>query len=143
MVLSSVSDLNTGRRLEKFTNVMQGIATRYDIKAYPIGKVWGGFRLYDGGKADDIYSALHNFVPGNADDDKAAIILTDVIALGSARLFLIFYYYEGEEPPTTGPLAQFLNIGSILDTTKTQSYSELVSGNLELSQHPVDLLILP
>lgn len=83
--------------------------------------------MYDGGKADDIYAALHNFVPGNADDDKAAIILTDIIALGEARLFLIFYYYEGEEPPTTGPFAQFLNIDSTLDTTKTQSYSELVS----------------
>ena len=83
--------------------------------------------MYDGGKADDIYAALHNFVPGNADDDKAAIILSDIIALGSARLFLIFYYYEGEEPPTTGSFAQFLNIDSTLDTTKTQSYSELVS----------------
>ncbi|MBE3047325.1 hypothetical protein IMZ48_33355 [Candidatus Bathyarchaeota archaeon] len=82
-------------------------------------------RIYDGGKADEIYSALHNFVPG--DDDKAAIIISDVIALGSeVRIILVFYYYEDEEPPTTGPFAQFLNIDSTLDITSTKSYSELV-----------------
>lgn len=107
------------------TNRAKGIATRYDIKAYPIGQVWGGMRMYEGGKADEIYSALHNFVP--SDDEKAAIILTDVTAIGSARIFLIFYYYEGEEPPTTGPFAQFLNIDSTIDTTSKKSYSELVS----------------
>jgi hypothetical protein len=83
-------------------------------------------RMYGGEKADEIYAALHNFVPGNADDEKAAIILTDITAIGGAKLFLIFYFYDGPEPPTTGPLAQFLNIGSILDTTSTQSYAKLV-----------------
>ena len=87
--------------------------------------------MYSGSKADEIHAALHNFVPG--EDDKAAIILTDIIALGSARLFLIFYYYEAEEPPTTGPFSQFLNIDSIIDTTKTQSYSELVSQPSQVS----------
>ena len=92
-----------------------------------MGQVWGGMRIYAGGKADEIYAALHNFVPGNADDEKAAIILTDVTAVGGTRIFLIFYFYDGPNPPTTGPLAQFLNIGSMIDITSTQSYSKLVS----------------
>ena len=84
-------------------------------------------RMYGGGKADEIYAALHNFVPGNAADEKAAIILTDITAIGGAKLFLIFYFYDGPKPPTTGPLAQFLNIDSIIDTTSTKSYANLVS----------------
>ena len=105
----------------------QGIVTEFKVKAYPIGQVWGGMRIYAGGKADEIYAALHNFVPGNANEEKAAIILTDVTAVGGTRIFLIFYFYDGPNPPTTGPLAQFLNIGSMIDITDTQSYSKLVS----------------
>ncbi|KAK4031403.1 hypothetical protein C8A01DRAFT_21365 [Parachaetomium inaequale] len=108
-----------------------GIATEFKIKAYPIGQVWGGMRIYGGGKADDIYAALHNFVPGNADDEKAAIILSDVTAIGGAKIFLIFYFYAEPEPPTTGPLAQFLNIDSIIDITSTQSYAKLLKSNGE------------
>lgn len=81
--------------------------------------------MYDASKAEEIYAALHNLVPG--EDDKAAVILTDTIAIGSAQIFLLFYYYEAEEPPTTGPFAQFLNIDSIVDTTSKTSYSDLVS----------------
>ncbi|SPO03123.1 related to 6-hydroxy-d-nicotine oxidase [Cephalotrichum gorgonifer] len=111
-----------------------GIVTQFKIKAYPVAKVWGGTRIYDGGKASEIYSALHNFVPGNADDEKAAIILTDITAVGGTKLFLIFYFYDGPEPPTTGPFAQFLNIGSTLDTTSTQSYSALLKSNGESAE---------
>ncbi len=84
-------------------------------------------RIYSGGKADDIYAALHNFVPGNADDEKAAIILTDITAIGGAKIFLVFYFYAEPEPPATGALAQFLSIDSIIDITSTQSYAKLVS----------------
>ena len=59
-------------------------------------------RIYDGGKADEIYSALHNFVPG--DDDKAALIFSEALR-SEVRIILVFYYYEDEEPPTTGPFA--------------------------------------
>lgn len=84
-------------------------------------------RFYDGKKAGEIYAALHSFVAGNAEDEKAAIILTDITAIGSAKVFLIFYFYDGPDPPTTGSFAQFLNIDSTLDITSTQSYSELVN----------------
>lgn len=127
MAANLVSILGQYYRILSNTKPGQGIATQFKIKAYPIGKVWGGMRIYDGGKSDEIYSALHNFVPGNADDEKAAIILTDITAIGSAKIFLIFYFYDGPEPPTTGAFAQFLNIDATLDITSTQSYSELVS----------------
>lgn len=83
-------------------------------------------RIYDSSKANEIYSALHNFVPGNAEDPKAAIILTDITAVGGLKLFLIFYFYDGPEPPTEGPFAQFLDIESTIALTSTRSYADLV-----------------
>lgn len=107
--------------------MIKGIVTQFTVKAYPIGKVWGGMRIYGEDAADQIYGALHNFVAGNAKDPKAAIILTDITALGGAKLFLIFYFYAEPTPPTTGPFADFLDIDSTLDITSEQSYAELVS----------------
>lgn len=97
------------------------------MKAYPIGKVWGGIRTYDESKTDELYEAMHKFIPYSNKDPKAAIITTSLILTGSSRINLMFYFYDGEKPPTTGPFADFLKIKSTLSTTKTQSYPELVS----------------
>ena len=100
--------------------------TGFTIEAHPIDQVWGGMRIYDGSKADEIYAALHQYVPGNSDEQKSAIILTDVTALAWAKIFIIFYFYDGPDPPTSGPMSQFLDIDAILDTAGTKSYSKLV-----------------
>ena len=104
----------------------QGIVTQFTVQAYPINIVWGGFRLYDAGKAEELYAALHDFVPQDANSGEEAIIFTDIIAAGGLKTFVVFYYYGNPQPPTTGPLARFLAIPSILDTTKSQSYADLV-----------------
>lgn len=88
--------------------------------------IWGGMRIYDGSKAGEIFSALHDFVPDNAHDEKAAIILTDNLVVGGLELFIIFYYYEAPEPPTEGAFAKFLEIDSTTDLTKTRTYADLV-----------------
>lgn len=92
-----------------------------------MGEVWGGFRLYDSDKADELYAALHKFVPENNDEEESAIIFTDIVATGGLQTFLIFYFHQNPEPPTTGPLARFLEIDSIVSTTKARDYGDLVS----------------
>ncbi|RBR24909.1 uncharacterized protein FIESC28_02327 [Fusarium coffeatum] len=106
-----------------------GIVTKFTVKAYPIGKVWGGIRTYDESKTDELYAAMHKFIPYSNEDPKAAIITTSLILTGSSRINLMFYFYDGEKPPTTGPFADFLKIKSTLSTTKTQSYPELLKSN--------------
>lgn len=59
-------------------------------------------------------------------DPKSAIILTNLDAVGGITTIVMFYFYDGPTPPTTGAFADFLKIPSILDITKTQKYSELV-----------------
>lgn len=103
-----------------------GIVTQFTIKAHKIGDVWGGLRIYDASKANEIFSALHEFVPGSEQDPKAAIIITNIFAVGGVEAFLVFYFYDGDQPPTTGPFADFLAIESLIDQTSTQTYAELV-----------------
>ncbi|QDS72887.1 hypothetical protein FKW77_007603 [Venturia effusa] len=52
-----------------------GIITRFTLQAYPIGKAWGGARIYAGNR-DQIYDALHDFIGNNYKDPKASVIFT-------------------------------------------------------------------
>ncbi|KAK7224543.1 hypothetical protein V2G26_012546 [Clonostachys chloroleuca] len=106
-----------------------GIVTKFTVKAHPIGKVWGGIRIYDASQTDKIFKTLHDFVPGSNKDTKAAIIVTNISAVASLNAFLIFYFYDGEAPPTDGPFADFLTIPSLVSITGTQSYPELLKSN--------------
>jgi hypothetical protein len=103
-----------------------GIVTQFTIKAYPIGKVWGGTRIYDESKTEELYKAMHEFIPYSNENPKAAIIVTSLILTGGSKLNLLFYFYDGEKPPTSGPFADLLKIKTTLSTTKTQSYPDLV-----------------
>ncbi|KAH7320084.1 hypothetical protein B0I35DRAFT_451019 [Stachybotrys elegans] len=108
-----------------------GIVTEFTIQAHPIGQVWGGARIYGADQFDALYQALHNFVPGNADDPKAAIIFARSEGSGAITP-LIFYFYDGAEVPADSPLAEFLAIKPLVDLTSTQSYPALLRANGEL-----------
>ena len=108
------------------------------MKAQPIGKVWGGIRAYTSDQQSQLFSALHNFVPSGDQDPKGAIIITDLKAVKSITAFVVYYFYDGETPPTSGPFADFLSISSLVDTTGTKSYAELV--RVSSQSLPLDLL---
>ncbi|KAJ4177631.1 hypothetical protein NW755_013744 [Fusarium falciforme] len=106
-----------------------GVVTQFTIKTYPVNEVWGGIRIYDESKSDEIFEALHEFTPYNNQDNKAAIIVSNLYTLGAARSFFVFYFYHGQKPPTTGPFAKFLKIKTLVSTTKTQPYPKLLKAN--------------
>ncbi|KAK8037482.1 hypothetical protein PG991_000828 [Apiospora marii] len=110
-----------------------GIVTQFTIEAHPIGQVWGGARLYDPSKKGALFAALHNFVPANADDPKSAVIFTDLAITLNGTGNIMFYFSEGPDKPTSGPLKEFLDIPPLLDLTKTQSYAQLLKANGDLS----------
>ncbi|KAK8023629.1 hypothetical protein PG993_011695 [Apiospora rasikravindrae] len=109
-----------------------GIVTQFTIEAHPIGQVWGGARIYDESKKDALYAALHSFVPGNADDPKAAVIFTDLAITLNGTAAIVFYFHEGPDKPTSGPLKPFLDIPPLVDLAKTQSYAQLLKANGDL-----------
>ncbi|KAK5993524.1 putative FAD-linked oxidoreductase [Cladobotryum mycophilum] len=109
-----------------------GIVTKFTIRAYPIGKVWGGYRIYTEASADKIFEAVHEFIPNNAADPKAALIVSQLVLFGGIRSFVIFYFYQDGKPPVSGPLAKFLQIQPLIDQTSTQTYSSLLKKNGDL-----------
>lgn len=120
-----------------------GIVTKYTVKVHPIADVWGGLCIYDSAKDNDLYAALHNFVANGAQDPKAAIIFSNVIALGGIKTTLIYYFYDGPSPPTSGPFADFIKISGIFCSPKKQKYSELVSLHCTSSPHSLQTSNLP
>ncbi|KAH8693404.1 hypothetical protein GQ44DRAFT_635186, partial [Phaeosphaeriaceae sp. PMI808] len=106
-----------------------GIVTQFKMKAHPIGRVWGGFRLYSKTQRNVLFSTLHNFIVSGVKDPKAAIICSEILMIGGLAVILVHYFYDGAKPPTTGPFADFLKIPSFGSFTKRQKYSELLKFN--------------
>lgn len=49
-----------------------------------------------------------------------------MIAVGSIHGFLLYFFYDGPDPPATGVFADILKIPSLKDQTKTRKYSNLL-----------------
>jgi hypothetical protein len=109
------------------TYTIKGIVTRFKVKAHPIGQVWGGSRIYDPSQDNALFAALHSFTKNGASDPKAAIIHTNLVLIGGITSHLVYYFYDGPTPPTTGPFADFLSIPALVSNTSIQSYPTLVS----------------
>ncbi|KAJ4336002.1 hypothetical protein N0V87_005723 [Didymella glomerata] len=106
-----------------------GIVTKYTIKPHHIGQVYGGFCLYDESQDDKIHAALHEFVASGAHDPKAAIIVSQLVAVGGSKSNIMYTFYDGPTPPTNGPFADFLKIPGIGCAPKSRSYADLLKTN--------------
>ncbi|KAH8657747.1 FAD binding domain-containing protein [Xylariales sp. PMI_506] len=107
-----------------------GIVTSYLLQAYPQGQIWGGnyFFIADNDTSTQLLAALRDFTEYYP-DDKAGIILTSERTLATfVDLWIMFLFYNGPEPPV-GVFDNFTAVGPTIDTTKTQSMYELISGN--------------
>ncbi|XDG03874.1 hypothetical protein ABKA04_003489 [Annulohypoxylon sp. FPYF3050] len=107
-----------------------GIVTSYLLKAYPQGDIWGGNLEFTATTETTaaILSAVRNFTE-NYPDNKAGIIVTAERTLATLLdIWVLFLYYNGPEPPQ-GVFDEFLAIGPIINSCKTQRYSALLSGN--------------
>jgi hypothetical protein len=102
--------------------------TQFKVKTYPIGKVWGGGRMYLKSKRDEILALVHRIAPHEDHDPKAAIIYSDALYGSGKKLgyIYVFFFYDAPEPPSTGPFAELMKIPSVMSDTKSQTYTELV-----------------
>ncbi|KAI2625678.1 FAD binding domain-containing protein [Hypoxylon sp. NC1633] len=107
-----------------------GIVTSYLLQAYAQGDVWGGNLWFDATPENTaaLLTAVRNFTE-NYPDEKAGIIMTAERTLSTlVDIWVMFLYYNGPEPPQ-GVFDDFLAIGPIINTCKTQRYSDFLSGN--------------
>jgi hypothetical protein len=107
-----------------------GIVTSYLLQAYPQGQVWGGNIWFEA--TDETTTALLAAVRDFTDyypDEKAGIIMTSERTLATlVDLWIMFFYYNGPEPPA-GVFDNFTAIPYTINTCKTQSMNDLLSGN--------------
>ncbi|RYP07348.1 hypothetical protein DL764_002564 [Monosporascus ibericus] len=107
-----------------------GIVTSFLLQAYRQGDIWGGTFWFDANDETTpaILQAVRDFTEYNT-DHKAALIPTAERTLATlVDLWIVFAFYDGPEPPA-GTFDNFTSIGPFINTAKTQSMSELVSGN--------------
>jgi hypothetical protein len=103
-----------------------GIVTTFKVKVHHMDDVWGGSCAYDQTEEKKLYAVLHDFNGHGAEDPKAAIIFSDLVLPAGIMTKLIFYFYDGPTPPTSGPFADFLKVPGLACVPRTQKYSELV-----------------
>lgn len=106
-----------------------GIVTSFLLQAYPQGQVYGGNLIFNANDktTSAILQAVRDFTEYNT-DDKAGIIVTSEHTLATVvNLWIVFMYYNGPDPGRV--FENFTAAGPILNTGKTQSMSQLVSGN--------------
>lgn len=106
------------------------IVTSYTLQTYRQGDVWGGnLAFLRTSKTDQkLLQAVRDFTEYN-DDDKAAVIVT--AERGNINLidsWILFLFYDGPEAPAH-IFKNFTDIGPVLNTCKTQSYSKLIGSS--------------
>ncbi|KAK8042528.1 hypothetical protein PG994_013011 [Apiospora phragmitis] len=106
-----------------------GIITQFTMKTRPMGRTWGGVRIYRRSRWDQLQTALHNFTIAGAEDPKAAIIFADFFMFKNLGVYTVFFFYDGEDPPSTGPFAEMLKIPATVDVTSTKKYSSILWAN--------------
>lgn len=109
------------------------IVTTFIMQTYPIGKVWGGHKIYTLDKKAELLRATHNLV-SNYYDPKAAVIVTfSTTILDLVQVFVVFYFYNDPSGPGA-ILDEFNQIEASIDNTKAGwVYGDLLVDNGQFS----------
>ncbi|KAI5886875.1 FAD-binding domain-containing protein [Schizophyllum commune H4-8] len=94
-----------------------GIVTRFTLKTYPQGKLWGGHAFYSPDLFDRFSDALYNFSENTA-DPKASLIGT-YSSIKGKLLASIFMAYLGPSPPD-GIFDEFLDMPMLESNISTR-----------------------
>jgi FAD/FMN-containing dehydrogenase len=99
-----------------------GIVTKFTLRAYPIGNVWGGERSWAAKDAAAVFEGFADFVENNHKDPKAAVIFT---ANGGATSAQMVYF--DEKPPPPNAFGKLGAVKASKDSTKMTTYPAIVS----------------
>ncbi|KAH9071148.1 FAD dependent oxidoreductase [Lactarius deliciosus] len=99
-----------------------GIVTKFVVKSYPQGKIWGGFMFYVPSQLDAVKNALVRYQQTQDVKASAAVVLnyaSGQLTLGS------FLFYDAPVPPQ-GLFDDFLAIPTTLTNVSTRSFIDIV-----------------
>ncbi|KAJ5467949.1 FAD-bindingtype 2 [Penicillium sp. IBT 31633x] len=106
-----------------------GVVTKYTVQSRPIGEFFAGNIIYAFPQKDNVIEAIGNFIKYNT-DPKASIIgtyeklPTPDVNLNLDEAIIMFLVYDGPDPGDA--FKNFTGISSLIDTTGSKSYAEVI-----------------
>lgn len=106
------------------------IIVSYTLQTYRQGDIFGGnlFFQHSDETAAKLLKAVRDFTEYNTDDKAAVIVTAERAPIDLVDSWILFLFYDGAEVPE-GIFKNFTDVGPILDTTKVQSYKDLMAGS--------------
>ncbi|KAF2638132.1 FAD-binding domain-containing protein [Massarina eburnea CBS 473.64] len=107
-----------------------GIVTNYKLQAHPQANIWGGNLVYLRTPKQDkkLLKAVRDFTEYNTDPKAAVIVTAEKTNVNIVDSWIIFLFYDGPKPPI-GIFANFTAANPLLDTTREQTYADLMAGS--------------
>ncbi|KAK8080427.1 hypothetical protein PG997_008245 [Apiospora hydei] len=105
------------------------------MKTRPMGKVWGGVRIYRRSRWEQLHAALHEFTIAGAEDPKGAIIFADFFMYRNLGLYTVFFFYDGEKPPRLGRLQRCSSNPHVYEEIASEWRRRMRSGYLDQLRH--------
>ncbi|KAH6914745.1 hypothetical protein BKA70DRAFT_1093662 [Coprinopsis sp. MPI-PUGE-AT-0042] len=100
-----------------------GIVTKFVMKTYPQGQVWGGLTVYDVLQWEKVNEAVANYC-ASVTDPKASMIASYQVLAGVPTVGLLSFY-NGPTPPP-GVFDEFEAIPHVIKNVKSRSFLDLV-----------------
>ncbi|RDA95625.1 hypothetical protein CP533_1159 [Ophiocordyceps camponoti-saundersi (nom. inval.)] len=101
------------------------IVTSFKLYTYPIGRVWGGIRLYGLDQLPALYTAMAEYQSQAVQDSHASVMLQAFPTNHTLGAVLTVVYLKAEAWPSV--LAPFSRIPFTTDATKIRSYLDLLA----------------
>lgn len=105
-----------------------GVVTRFTLKTYPIGNVWGGYKVYSLDSLPALTEAMLEYQSVNLKDPHANLMMQAFPLNGTIGVLLNMIYSKPEEKPAA--FAPFYNIPTTADTVKIQPYTDFLAGQI-------------
>ncbi|EIN06221.1 FAD-binding domain-containing protein [Punctularia strigosozonata HHB-11173 SS5] len=100
-----------------------GIVTRFTLKTYPQGMVWGGVAVYAATSVNQLIEAAANF--SSVTDPKAELLFSFSWATGLLTV-VVEAFYNAPTPPA-GIFDHFLAIPALISEISTRDYTSMVT----------------
>ncbi|CAL8584107.1 hypothetical protein XPA_009712 [Xanthoria parietina] len=103
-----------------------GVVTAFSLSTHPIHEVWGGVKIYSYNNTPAVLSAMSQY-QSEPNKDPYANLITQVFTTNSSiGVVLTMVYLKPEVAPSA--FKPFYSIPTVLDTTKIQTFSQVMGG---------------
>ncbi|KAI1817210.1 putative FAD-binding oxidoreductase [Poronia punctata] len=105
-----------------------GVVTRFTLRTYQIGDVWGGYKVYSFDSLPLLTEAMAKYQSVLVKDPHANLMMQAFPLNGTLGVLLNMVYSKAVEKPAA--FAPFYHIPTVADTVKIQPYVDFLAGQM-------------